>query len=417
MHRVQKYRIFEEMKQAILKCTLVVFMIGAATQAARAQWQQVFGPTGGDVEAIASDAAGHVYAGTDSGVYMSSDNGTSWTQELNGLNNPEIFSFAITPDGTVLAGTEGGGIFRSTNFGASWDPSSSGLPDSSNILSLASDGHGNVYAGHSMHGVFYSSDDGLHWVARNAGMDSQTIFSLTVTPNGMVYAGGDRYIFSSSDEGAHWDTSLNTVYPGDEVLALAADSSGDVFAGTFLKQRFRLLAGSSAWEPFSPVVVNSGDEVRALACVGSHLFIGLFGNGIAQSGDEGSTWSDYSLGLTDPTVYSLTASPQGYLYAGTSHGEVFRAQLGLSVGEQIAAKSGLSVWPQPCNSVVHFTFSNTHQPVRLHLLDVNGREVQPVSREDIASGMLNTSLLANGVYRLVLELPDGFVSSAIIVQR
>ena len=388
--------------------------------AVRAQWQPVFGPTGGDVEAIASDGAGHVYAGTDSGVYMSGDNGLTWTQELSGLTNREIFSFAITPNGTVLAGTEGGGIFRTTNFGSYWDSSSSGLPNSSNILSLASDGHGNLYAGHSMLGVFYSSDDGMHWTARNADMDSQTIFSLTVAPNGTVYAGGNRYIFSSNDQGVHWDTSLNTVYSGDEVLALAADSAGDIFAGTFLKQRFRLLIGHSAWEPITPFTTNTGDEVRTIAAVNDRIFLGMFGNGIVESGDFGSTWSDFSGGLTDPKVYSLTASPDGYLFAGTYLAEVFREDLGLSVRPGSGSQNTVDVWPQPCSDVVHISFSNSGVS-NMRMFDGVGREVKDLSTEVVANDShtvtLNTSQLPSGVYRITVDMPDGISSAHIIVQH
>src|SRR5579883_449585 len=171
----------------------VIILLALALPSQAQNWAHVFGPYGGDVEAIASDRFGHIYAGTDSGVFVSSNNGASWVEKNNGLSEEEIFSFTCAATGTVLAGTEGGGIFRSTNFGDSWNAVNSGLPDSSNILSLASDDRGNIYAGHAGQGVFYSSDDGQHWLQRSVGMPNTSVYSLTIAPSGNIYAGVTRY--------------------------------------------------------------------------------------------------------------------------------------------------------------------------------------------------------------------------------
>ena len=65
-----------------------------------AQWQLVNTATGEDIEAIASDALGHIYAGADMGVYVSSNNGENWNLAATGLTNPEVLSLAVTPAGT-----------------------------------------------------------------------------------------------------------------------------------------------------------------------------------------------------------------------------------------------------------------------------------------------------------------------------
>ncbi len=378
---------------------------------ASAQWQQVFGPAGGDVEAIASDA-GHIYAGTDSGVYVSTNDGKIWTLMNSGLANPEIFSLAITPNATILAGTEGGGIFRSTNFGDTWDSSSTGLPYGSYILSLASDGHGNIYAGQSSFGVFYSSDDGLHWSARNHGLDSEIIFSLTIAPSGIVYAGGKGFIFSSSDFGQHWDTSLiATPTSTEEVLSLAADSAGDVFAGTFLAHRYRLTVGSKKWEDISPAFFNTSEQVHALATQGKSLYAGLFGGGISRSTDLGSGWSDFSVGLNDSVIYSLTAAPSGHLFAGTRKAEVFRANQPLAVaGENSASEGFFEVWPQPFQDRVNLAFSlDEAETAQLEIFDALGHKVfatelgtMPAARHE---RRLNLSSLPSGVYLFLLRTP------------
>ncbi len=395
------------MNARIVFCILISFVLRSSAQA---QWTKVFGPAGGDVEAIASDA-GHVYAGTDSGVYVSNNNGDTWTQELTDLTDSEIFSLAVTPNGTILAGTEGGGISRSTDFGTSWSGANTGIPSGSNILSVASDGHGNIFAGHSTEGVFYSSDDGLSWTARNSSMENAAIFSLTVAPDGTVYAGSKQFIFSSTDEGEHWDTSENVGLSFDEVLALAADSSGNIFAGTLQSGRLWLPVGTTQWQSTTPVAVSSDEQVHALAAVSGRVFMGMFGAGIEQTGDLGSTWTNFSGGLTDLHVYALTVAPSGSLFAGTFLGEVFRANLGLSVGRERSSGSDLAIWPQPFGNRASISFRlDRAEPVRLVVLDALGREVESVDGGTMSSGACNltfdASRIPNGACYILLRTPS-----------
>ena len=56
------------------------------TVAVNAQWVQTNGPNGGTVNCFAiSDT--NIYAGTNGGVFLSTNNGTSWTAINTGLTN------------------------------------------------------------------------------------------------------------------------------------------------------------------------------------------------------------------------------------------------------------------------------------------------------------------------------------------
>ncbi len=87
----------------------------------------------------------NVFAGTNSsGVYMSSDNGSNWQSTSSGLTNTHVWSmvasgshiFAGTGGGGKHNGTGGGtgggkgrgGIFLSNNNGLTWTPENNGLP-------------------------------------------------------------------------------------------------------------------------------------------------------------------------------------------------------------------------------------------------------------------------------------------------
>ncbi len=59
-------------------------------------------------------------------MFLSTNNGASWTEVNNGLTNTNVFAFAVS--GTNLfAGTLGGGVFLSTNNGTSWTAVNTGL--------------------------------------------------------------------------------------------------------------------------------------------------------------------------------------------------------------------------------------------------------------------------------------------------
>ena len=77
-------------------------------------WQ----PVGGgfpamDARSVIEDASrGAIYGAGIGGVFESLDGGTSWHPAATGLTNPQVQTLALLPDGTLLAGTRGGSIFR-----------------------------------------------------------------------------------------------------------------------------------------------------------------------------------------------------------------------------------------------------------------------------------------------------------------
>ena len=104
------------------------------------------GPYGGSVSSLAVSpnfASDHtLFAGTygGGGVFVSTNGGASWSAANTGLTNTDVYSLAVSPnfasDHTLFAGTWGGGVFESTNAGASWSAANTGLT-STYVYSLA----------------------------------------------------------------------------------------------------------------------------------------------------------------------------------------------------------------------------------------------------------------------------------------
>ena len=59
-----------------------------------------------------------LFAGTGDGLYISDDQGGSWT--LSGLEGREVWQIRDNGDGLVYAGTAPTGLFRSEDNGSSW---------------------------------------------------------------------------------------------------------------------------------------------------------------------------------------------------------------------------------------------------------------------------------------------------------
>ncbi|MDP4199226.1 MAG: hypothetical protein Q8922_05645 [Bacteroidota bacterium] len=319
-------------------------------------WQQVFGPRGGSVRALAADA-GHIYAGTDSGVFVSGNGGTTWDHDTIGLSTLAVYSLAVTQSGAVLAGTNGGGVFRSSDHGAHWASSSTGLFSAKKILSLAVDRHGNVFAGDSVQGVFLSTDDGQSWNSRSAQMPDSTTWSLMVTPSGMLYAGTTGYILFSTDLGDTW-TPFSTPY--GKIYGLMSDSSNGVYAGSDQNIIYETYAGSSSWRFAQPTGI--GLIYRGMATDGQALYAAStgYGQGLGVfKSSNGIQWDQIGPG-TDPSIYSLVATPYGDILAGSMHGYIFM----LSGPPRSVSKSGsnglsVSAYPNPfaSNIRVHLTMS------------------------------------------------------------
>ena len=86
------------------KFTVILIVIIATAITLNAQWQQTNGPDGGRVNSFAISET-NIFAGTSgAGVFLSTNNGDSWTEVNTGLTSTNVYSLAIS--GTnIFAGT------------------------------------------------------------------------------------------------------------------------------------------------------------------------------------------------------------------------------------------------------------------------------------------------------------------------
>ena len=139
-----------------------------------------------------------------------------------------INSLAIS-DNNIFAGTERGGIFLSTDNGSSWAAVNNGLT-SIYVLSLAVSGT-NIFAGTYRDGVFLSTNNGTNWTAVNNGLMGTLIWSLSVSDTNLFAGTDNGGVFLSTNNGTSW-SAVNNGLTTFDVRALAV-SNTNLFAGTY----------------------------------------------------------------------------------------------------------------------------------------------------------------------------------------
>ncbi|WP_205750431.1 IPTL-CTERM sorting domain-containing protein [Diaphorobacter sp. HDW4B] len=258
----------------------MVWGCAAATSTAWAldAWTQTNGPPGGTFTAFAVDSSttpSTLYVGTDGGgVFKSTNGGAQWSAVNTGLTSRYVYTLAID-SGTLYAGTDGGGVFKSVNGGTQWNAVNTGLT-SRYVRALTIDS-GTLYAG-TGGGVFKSTNGGTQWNAVNTGLTNSQVFSLAIG-SGTLYAGTSGGVFKSTNGGAQWN-AVNTGLTSSYVYTLAIDS-GTLYAGTNGGSVFKSTNGGTQWTAANTGLTNG--QVLSLAIDSGKLYAGTNGSGVFKS--------------------------------------------------------------------------------------------------------------------------------------
>jgi len=261
-------------------------------------------------------SGGNLFAGTsNNGVFLSTSNGTSWTAVNSGLTFPVINALTVSGP-NLFVGTGGGGAFLTTNNGTSWTAVNSGLTNQ-DILSLAMSGT-NLFAGTNGGGVFLSTNNGTSWTEVNSGLTNTTVLSLTANGSNL-FAGTSGGVFVSTNNGTSW-TPVNSGLSDTVVRALTVGGP-NLFAGTN-GGVFLSTDNGASWLPVSSGLTNT--FTLSLTISGSNLFVGTSGAGVFLSSNNGTSWSAVNSGLTNTSITSFTTDGSN-LFAGAGGGGIFRS--------------------------------------------------------------------------------------------
>jgi photosystem II stability/assembly factor-like uncharacterized protein len=399
------------------------------------QWVQTNNPPGSSIGCFAVVGT-KLFTGGD-GVFLSTDNGASWTPVDSGLTNTYVSALAYSPNGSggpnLFAGTDVE-VFRSTDDGKSWKVILDGV-DRVHGLAVAGP---NLLAGLS-NGIFLSTNNGTSWAPADSGLPFPSWATRFLVTGSELFAvtaalgqGTPDLIYRSTDNGLSWSLASQglPIAPYMGIYALGAVPTSrltkettllaevDFFLGcpNCLRGLYMSTDNGSIWK----AVDSTMKDITSFAVVpttrdpeGTSLFAGTSGRGVIESTDGGVNWTPVNAGLRDTIVRYLGRGPVvaggPYLLALTQDNGIWKRPLSELITE-IASKQ-----PMPSHFMLDQNYPNPFNPktvvnsqlpvasnVKLIVYDVLGREVAVLVNERRAAGSYRDTFdgsgLASGVY-------------------
>jgi hypothetical protein len=249
---------------------------------------------------------------------------------LPGLNAASGASFIralahATPPNTIYAGVEGGGVFKSSNGGATWSAFSAGLPAAANVRALLTDTAGTTaYAGTDS-GVWKSTGGG-GWEPLGQATLSASVVSLIELPGNTVLAGvASGGVWRSTDGGATWTAPAagNGMPSGESPNGFVAQPTFVLAATT--SGVFRSSDSGATWTLVSDGVPSTVSSLQPWVDPDqpSLLYLSTNSNGVYRSVNGGATWSAVNdgFGAVRARGFQIFADvPGAHLYAATENG-------------------------------------------------------------------------------------------------
>lgn len=255
------------------------------------------------------------------GVYRKAlTTGTTWEQANNGLSDTDVRALACSVDaaGTLLAGTNGSGVFKTVDSGDNWAASNTGLTNHV-VLSLVNDpDNASHYFAGTAAGVFYSTDSGATWAS--VGLGTLTIYSLAMVGGILLAGADDGTVQKSTNNGTSWTPATKSGTSVVQCLAIDPNDTTKCYAGTHSDGMY---VSSDSGDNFAQSNTGLDDvqqsaPIRDVRClvVGEDglVFAGVKGNhyvpdnhnngGVYKSTDNGATW--------DPTIGQSLRYGGGY---------------------------------------------------------------------------------------------------------
>ena len=179
-----------------------------------------FGPSLVNIPVIAlKQGTGTIVAHEQDGMNVSTDGGLTWTNHYV-PNFQHAHSLTFFPNGELFAGTENG-VFKSTDDGATWSILNGGV-QGMRITSIAknhvngflftSADFNNTSNDTSGAGIYLSMNNGLTWTLSSNGIVNRVSKEVMVdSATGDVYATTESGVYRSVDNGVSWVLTNNNL--------------------------------------------------------------------------------------------------------------------------------------------------------------------------------------------------------------
>jgi photosystem II stability/assembly factor-like uncharacterized protein len=271
-----------------------------------------------------------VYAGTESGISLSTDFGASWRELSRALPRvPTTFTLQQRREAPhFFAWGAGTGLLRSENGGQSWRPVDVGLGGATVHLVTADAERKRVYAGIGPSLCMYTSESGM-WTATSNGLPAGALFSIHrgTSDNDRIYACTPAGVFRTTDGGLQWEPfargarTIPRFFQTHPLLPTRMFLSGE--HGLFVSTD-----GGTGWTEARPW----GKKYEVTGMIFSKTNAGSVAasaadKGVITSSDGGLNWDQGRIALSGDSVRVLTRddAEAGTMYAWSHRGTCYRS--------------------------------------------------------------------------------------------
>ncbi|QQR87448.1 MAG: hypothetical protein IPJ76_04270 [Flavobacteriales bacterium] len=281
---------------------------------ATAQWASFTG--GGQITSIRSmtqDVTGHYAVTYPTGIKKSTNGGTVWAPVNNGLpqSGQSYFVESVFNNGTSLfAGTQSG-VYRSDDNGASWSAANGTLTASNTVFAnkwFVNAGvtmaifNGDIASGG---GIWRTTNGGTTWTIGHSGMGSNArVYNICLHSNGFLYASSNVGLYISNDGGLNWQISSTMNY---SCYAIASNGGNLIALTTFGYKYSSNNNGSWTDATGDPASPTGGD----IAVFDGKVYATVVAGGGGSTSDmlvslnSGLTWASVANGIGATDLISM----------------------------------------------------------------------------------------------------------------
>lgn len=371
------------------------------------------GPRKQDLFCLTNTSSGSILAGTlGNRIFRTESGGLGWTQLPPGLTGDYVYSLSNEND-NLYAGTDKG-LYISTDNGNDWK----NITDqkfSGSVYSFIRNHEGQLFIGTNF-GIYTSPDNGISWNENT--LFNMPILFMTKGINTSLYAVTDKgSLYSSNDDGGTWSyTGLTR----EDIQTIETNKAGDIFLGAY-GGVLRSTNGGVSWTDhyvanlyIYSIAFNEAQDVFA----GSY-------NGVYQSRNSGVSWT--FIGLNSGIVLDMIFDSQQNMIAGLYQNGVYRSEKPVLdvrlVSNEIPSSTKLfSNYPNPFNPVTNFGFRISDLGiVSLKVYNLLGQEVATLIDEQLHPGTYNVrwdaSQFSSGVYYFRFQTGDFIDTKKLILMK
>jgi photosystem II stability/assembly factor-like uncharacterized protein len=348
-------------------------------------------------------------ASSRTGVYASNDNGGNWHRTNNNLRSHDMTA-VLARGSSIFAATNYDGVYRSDDLGMTWNNADTGIPsqvfefgqDAGRVLALTNGTIG------TPPGLYQTVNNGTSWTEIPTGFTSlMSCFTNTSTD---IYIGTwEGKVMYSNTNGSSWqdksaglpNVKITSILISGSVLLLGTEGSG-VYKSTDY---------GSTWH-LSTTGLNN-NYIMDLNQSGGVIYAASWGNGVFVSSNSGASWTAYNSGLANMYVRKITMG-NGKAFAGTEAG-VYSAPLAAVGIAETSLENSLNIYPNPGSGVLHCEIP-ANQKINLSINSIDGNEVYHY--EGYSESIMNIDLSdkAKGLYFIHIGTDNGNIKRKTVLQ-